>query len=325
VTAKGDYDDEFEGWRAAFSDHYIDPYNCVNDLVEALRQYITEFCTRPSHYIAPYTCIVTSSMMGKSRLMKEVATRVPTVYMCLGTNRTFYPHPTKVVVEWIRGGLERMGYWHPSDKEFLFPTLKYSAFLLALILQLPVLVRRHNVEGNYSWMWKFFAEPPNDCEEINYFWTQVTDEATAILRANSFSNDESQKPPTTKKRTRAQTASTRHKSSAPQKPSPPFIAQTPSTPQTASSPQNDKDKKYTVSAGSARKYLAEKFGADLRSAYSELKKAFNGIADEDFDMLFIFDEARCLTDTSAIDGKLIPVGAEYPEDPDSESERKASE
>lgn len=271
--------------------------------------------------------------------MKEVATLVPTVYMCLGTNRTFYPHPTKVVVEWIRGGVEGMGYWHPSDKDFLVPTLKYSAFLLALIRQLPVLVRQHRDEGDYSWMWKFFAEPPKDCEEINNFWTQVTDEATTILRANSFSNDESsqkvsspQKSSTPQKLTPTQRASTPQKSSTPQTPSTPqerssfqtpYAPQTPSTPQTASSSQ--KVKKGTVSAESARIYLAEELGADLRSAYSELKNAFEVVSDKDFDMLFIFDEARYLTDTSAIDGKLIPAGADYQEEPDSQGERKTSE
>jgi len=231
-----------------------------------------------------------------------------------------------------------MGYWHPSDKDFLVPTLKYSAFLLALIRQLPDLVRQHNDE-DYSWMWQFFAEPPKDCEEINNFWTQVTDEATAILRANSFSNDESpqklsspQKSSTPQKRSPSQKASSPQKSSTPSTPSTPqkissfqtpYTPQIPSTPQTASSSQ--KVKRETVSAESARIYLAEEFGADLRSAYGELKKAFKVLTDKDFDVLFIFDEARYLTDTSAIDGKLIPVGAEYQDDSDPQGEKKASE
>jgi hypothetical protein len=172
------------------------------------------------------------------------------------------------------------------------------------------LVRQHRDEEDYSWMWNFFAEPPKDCEEINNFWIKVTDEATAILRANSFSNDES-----------AQKRSSPQKSSTPQKPTrKASTPQTPSTPQTRSSCQ--KVKKDPVSAESARIYLAEELGADLRSAYTELKKAFKVVIDKDFDMLFIFDEARYLTDTSAIDGKLIPAGAEYQEEPDSQ---KASE
>jgi hypothetical protein len=345
VTVVREHDDELEGWKAAFSDYYFDPYGSVDDLADALRQNITEFCARPGHYIAPYTCIVTSSMMGKSRLMKEVATVIPTVYMCLGTNRTFYPHPTKVVVEWIRGGVERMGYWHPSDKDFLVPTLKYSAFLLALIQKLPDLVSKYQDEKDYSWMWKFFAEPPNDCEKINDFWRKVTDQATAILRANSFPPDESshKSPPqkqskpqklstpwissTSPRSSRLETPSTPHtpfqkvQYSAPENPSPSRTPsqtgqssgpETPSTPRTLS----QKVQKSTISAESARSYLAEQLGADLPDAYAALKEAFNAVTDKDFNMLFIFDEARYLTDTSAIDGKRVPTGVDHQDEPD---------
>ena len=313
VIVVREHDDELEGWKAAFSDYYIDPYDCVDDLADALRKNITDFCARPGHYIAPYTCIVTSSMMGKSRLMKEVATLIPTVYMCLGTNRTFYPHPTKVVVEWIRGGVEGMGYWHPSDKDFLVPTLKYSAFLLALMQKLPDLVSQHKDEKDYSWMWKFFAEPPKDCEKINDFWRQVTDQATSILRANSFPTDDSSKK------------SPLQKSSTPQKLSTPWMFSTPprsSRPETSSTPRTPSQKvqKSTISAESARSYLAEQLGADLRDAYSGLKKAFNVVADKDFNILFIFDEARYLTDTSAIDGKRVPAGVDHQDEPDAELE-----
>ena len=75
----------------------------------------------PEQYIALYTSIVMASMMDKSRLMKEVANVVPTVYMCLGTNRVFYPHFTKVVVEWINVSVESMGYWHTSDQGWTGP------------------------------------------------------------------------------------------------------------------------------------------------------------------------------------------------------------
>ena len=52
---------EFEGWRAAFSDPYIDPYHNVKELADILRRNITDFCNHPTRYVAPYTCIVTSS------------------------------------------------------------------------------------------------------------------------------------------------------------------------------------------------------------------------------------------------------------------------
>ena len=280
---------------------------------------MTDFCACPEKYTAPYTCIVSSSLMGKSRLMKEVATRIPTVYMCLGTDQTFYPHPTKVVVEWIRDCVERTRYWNPSDKDFLLLTLKYSAFLLALIQQLPDLVRKHSDEKDYSWMWTFFAEPSNDYKEINEFWVQVTDQATAILRAKSSSNDGlSQKLSSSEKH------STSQKSSMPQAPS---ISQRLSSSQKPSTPRSPSSSQHvivgTLSTESARTYLQEEFGADLRDAYNKLKKVFNIIVDKDFSMLFIFDEARYLTDTSAIDGKRIP--ADYKAELGTKNEKKASE
>ena len=338
-TVTREHDDELEGWKAAFSDYYIDPYGCVDRLAETLRNNITNFCAVPGHYIAPYTCIVTSSMMGKSRLVKEVATLIPTVYMCLGTNRTFYPHPTKIVVEWIRGGVEGMGYWHPSDKDFLVPTLKYSAFLLALIQKLAILVSQHNDEKEYSWMWKFFAEPPKDCNEINAFWTAVTDQATMILRANSFSTNESSQPLSPGKFSTPQKRSSPGKFSTPPKDVSSGIFCTPqkrlspgkfTTPQKSSSPEwpsspqtPSKIPKSTVSAEAARKYLAATLGDQLRDAYNNLKTAFNVVADRDFNLLLIFDEARYLTETSAIDGKHIPAGVEA--EADLQREQKPSE
>ena len=78
-----------------------------------------------------------------------------------------------------------------------------------------------------------------------------------------------------------------------------------------------------MSAEAARKYLAVTFGDQLRDAYSELKTAFNVVADRDFNLLLIFDEARYLTETSAIDGKHIPAGVEA--EADLQREQKPSE
>ena len=56
-----------------------------------------------------------------------------------------------------------------------------------------------------------------------------------------------------------------------------------------------------------------------------LTKAFNVADDKDFDMLLIFDEARYLTDTSAIDGEHMPSNVEYQEEPNIDVEKKPSE
>jgi hypothetical protein len=217
------------------------------------------------------------------------------------------------------------------------------------------LVSRHKDEKNYSWMWRFFAEPPKDCTEINEFWTKVTKKAVDILKDHSFT---SQKPQTPQKPLSPQKLSSAHQHSTPQEPSTPqktFSPQKPSTPQKSSnpeepstpqkfsipegpftpqkssdpqapqtSPSSENTKKSAISAESVRIYLAEKYGQELRDAYTKLKEAFNIVADKNFDLLLIFDEARYLTDTSAIDGKRIPTGVDHQE-LYGERELKASE
>jgi hypothetical protein len=261
-----DHAEELQAWRDAFSDDYIDPYCDVKTLADSLRTNITEFCAAPGQYVAPYTSVVTSSMMGKSRLMKEVAKIIPTVYMCLGTNRNFYPHPTKVVVEWIRGGVEGMGYWHPSDKDFLVPTLKYCAFIVAL---LRGVTSQHSKGTDFSWMWNFFAEPPEDCQELNKFWTTVTEEATSVLKSHCFAiaDDPSQDQPSSP-RPSPFTSTGR---STPQK----YVLLPPmalnrQTSSASSSPRSPPSKKRQVaSAEAARRYLSEQLGPDLHKAYAD--------------------------------------------------------
>ena len=312
-----DHAEELQAWRDAFSDEYIDPYSGVKSLADSLRTFITEFCTAPGKYVAPYTSVVTSSMMGKSRLMKEVATIIPTVYMCLGSNRTLYPHPTKVVVEWMRGGVEGMGYWHPSDKDFLVPTLKYCAFIVAL---LRGVTRQHPKGTDCSWMWTFFAEPPEDCHEINQFWTRVTEEATSVLKSHCFSTADDPPQDLSSPHRPAPLTSTRQfltpqKHALPRDPITPPNRQTSSAPSGPQSPSSKK--RHLASAEAARRYLSEQLGPDLHDAYAQLKETFNINVDGDFNMLLVFDEARDLVDTSAIDGKKIPSGVDFDQDRES--------
>ena len=58
-------------------------------------------------YVAPYTSLIQSSMMGKSRLLKEMSCFIPCVYICLrdANSASGYPHRSPRVADWINSGL----------------------------------------------------------------------------------------------------------------------------------------------------------------------------------------------------------------------------
>jgi hypothetical protein len=72
-----------QGLDAAFGAVFMDPHDMVSYYAHELQRLWKAWHENPTQYIAPYTSIVTSSMMGKSRLMKEMASFMPTIYICL--------------------------------------------------------------------------------------------------------------------------------------------------------------------------------------------------------------------------------------------------
>ena len=77
--------------KAAFAAEYLDPCNAVEYYVQQLQMWMTEWQHYSSRYNAPYTSVVNASMMGKSRLMKQIAVEIPTLYICLRENDDGYP------------------------------------------------------------------------------------------------------------------------------------------------------------------------------------------------------------------------------------------
>ena len=75
----------------AFDSHYRDPFQLVSEYVKDLTQNMKLWVRRPTDYNTPYTNVVNASMMGKSRLLKEIAIRIPTVYICLREQNDGYP------------------------------------------------------------------------------------------------------------------------------------------------------------------------------------------------------------------------------------------
>jgi hypothetical protein len=65
-----------------FEKPYIDPHRFVKKIANRLTNYTNDYKFDPD-YVAPCTSLVTSSMTGKSRLMKELASRIPIMYICV--------------------------------------------------------------------------------------------------------------------------------------------------------------------------------------------------------------------------------------------------
>ena len=71
----------------------MDAEDTVSETVSELREYMNLYAAEPGRWVAPYTSLVTSSMMSKSRHMKEVANHLPSVYICLREEVRGYGYP----------------------------------------------------------------------------------------------------------------------------------------------------------------------------------------------------------------------------------------
>ena len=67
----------------AFSATYLDPHNMVQFYCKKLFNMMDDWVDNCDQFMAPYTSVVTSSMMGKSRLIKEIAMKIPMIYICV--------------------------------------------------------------------------------------------------------------------------------------------------------------------------------------------------------------------------------------------------
>ncbi|OAV85234.1 hypothetical protein PTTG_30676, partial [Puccinia triticina 1-1 BBBD Race 1] len=67
--------------QKGFNSEYVGHDEIVTPTIEALETWTSAWS--PDIYFAPYTCIVGPSMMGKSRLLKEIAKEVCVIYICL--------------------------------------------------------------------------------------------------------------------------------------------------------------------------------------------------------------------------------------------------
>ena len=277
-----------EALRDGFERTYIDPHGYVPKIVNRITQYMTDYETAcPETCFAPYTSLVTSSMMGKSRLMKEITHHLPLVYMCLReSNSTGYPLATPHLLRWFKEGaygsldLYQVPIDITTDSTHLIPTLRHSLFLLHLFKNLDDLIRTETNskslglnlgQNNFEWMWEFFADDLKFENQRDWFWKKVIkDTTTAFQNLRKKSIEETQHGQQYEGASR--TGST-------------------STPRLRSK------------LDWARNYLHEDFGIDFRHVYTNLMQTLVGLYPISLDKLTLmvcFDEARHLRNTSSI-------------------------
>jgi hypothetical protein len=120
--------------------------------------------------------------MGKSRLMKEIAKKSPTIYICLRSKEsTGFPFRSPIIANWLLNPAKtQLSVFHRNDFQFpLLSTFKFCVFLLATIEEVGHWIsngkilkelkaqfgdKRQLLETifQYEWLWLFFAEPPFD-------------------------------------------------------------------------------------------------------------------------------------------------------------------
>jgi len=173
----------------------MDAEGTVGETVSELRENMDRYAAAKGHWIAPYTSFVTSSMMGKSRHMKEVANHLPSVYICLrGEVRGYgYPPPSPSIVEWSSTGAAMILGKPVREYHFCFSTFKWSAFIISVISRLAAWIDNGKFFTSldiddwkakrleFAWLWKFFAEPPNS-SNLKIFWLEVQEMAHSMLR-----------------------------------------------------------------------------------------------------------------------------------------------
>jgi hypothetical protein len=176
----------------------MDAHCTVGATVSELKGNMDKYAARKGNYVGPYTTLVTSSMMGKSRHMKEVANHLPCVYICLGREaREYrsYPRASPSLVEWsLRGAATILGnFQRVEESDFCFSTLRWFAFIICTIHELATWIddgrffmsldiddwKAQKLE--YVWLWKFFAEPPNLCK-LTDFWAKVQKATVSMLK-----------------------------------------------------------------------------------------------------------------------------------------------
>ncbi len=90
--------DNTEQLQASFSAPYMDPNNAVNNFISYVNLCAATYRKYSREFYAPYITVVQTSGSGKSRLMRECAKVLPTLYVCYRAGNTGYPLLTRSAI-----------------------------------------------------------------------------------------------------------------------------------------------------------------------------------------------------------------------------------
>ena len=144
-------------------------------------------------YLAPYTSLVTSSMMGKTRFLKELGQHCPAFYICARNTppdpNWGYPFPTPEFVDFLRMGISKMTgtsrKYFVDDDYLSLCTYQWTSLILEMLHQVTKWVNNGRffecVSEIYStnspiqpgWIFRFFAQPPEGSTYLKEFWSNV--------------------------------------------------------------------------------------------------------------------------------------------------------
>jgi len=133
--AINEYEPEFQYASAAFECEFKNNLNYV----EYFRDYITSCYNNSKDTYIPYVSIVQSSGYGKSRLIKEYANQVYTLYLNLGIDRKCFPRTSACAKEFI------VSFQKAKDPDVWFNTF------LAMAASLVVSKKNDNIDKSSFW------------------------------------------------------------------------------------------------------------------------------------------------------------------------------
>ena len=192
--------DEMEN---AFNAEYLDSHSLLDGYCDEIRGNMDRYLQQSAHFIAPYTSITQSSMMGKSRMIKEIAFKIPTVYICMRPQNDGYPDwSPEVVRKFIIAGTGYKTIQGNYLNELAGSVYIYSFFNELFAKLIEFFEHRHGTwNQKLRDLWYTLGEAPSSNYEhcltqpavadqsiytAEAFWTSVIHRA----EVNAFSSDE---------------------------------------------------------------------------------------------------------------------------------------
>jgi hypothetical protein len=180
VTFLHGFDSQRELFQASaatgFSSSYLDPHNAVSYYCKKIEGDLRAWQNNNKEFKGPFSSLLSSSMTGKSRLLKEIAMNIPTVYLCLRHPEldleTSYPGRSyHRLVNYLLQNDSRPSLQTTKRSQDITPeaksTRRFKIFLSALLHTISSMAggdaanikRNATAEEIREFLWYLFAEP----------------------------------------------------------------------------------------------------------------------------------------------------------------------